>query len=251
MARSDRLKLRPETAQIAGAMPRIDHLLARLGYGSRREVQGWVRSGRVAVGGTPATDPGSHVDPGAVRVDGQPLDHPEDLLILLHKPLGRVCSHDSGEGPNVYGLLPERWRRRNPPVTSVGRLDKETSGLLLLTDRSALVHRLTSPRHAVPKVYRATLDRDPPAGTEEVFKSGQCLLPGDERPCAPATLRRTGPRQAELILSEGRYHQVRRMFASQGCVVEALHRTRIGDLDLGTLAPGQWRELPIDYFDGK
>jgi 16S rRNA pseudouridine516 synthase len=232
-------------------MPRIDQLLVRLGYGSRSEAREWIRAGRVAVRGVPATDPGARVDPEAVRFDGEALDHPGDLLILLHKPLGRVCSHDSGEGPNVYGLLPERWQRRNPPVTSVGRLDKETSGLLLLTDRPALVHQLTSPRHAVAKVYLATLDRDPPAGTEEIFQSGQCVLPGDSRPCAPATLRRTGPREAEIVLSEGRYHQVRRMFASQGCVVEALHRIRIGDLDLGSLAPGQWRELPVGYFDGK
>jgi 16S rRNA pseudouridine516 synthase len=232
-------------------MPRIDQLLARLGYGSRREVREWIRAGRVEVGGVAATDAGARVDPGAVRVDGEALDHPEDLLILLHKPLGRVCSHDSGEGPNVYGLLPERWQRRNPPVTSVGRLDKETSGLLLLTDRSALVHRLTSPKHSVPKVYLATLDRDPPPATEEIFLSGQCVLPDDPRPCAPAVLRRLGPRKAEIVLSEGRYHQVRRMFASQGCVVEALHRIRIGDLDLGTLGPGQWRELPVGYFDGK
>jgi 16S rRNA pseudouridine516 synthase len=248
MARSAGLKFAAESAPIPAAMPRIDQLLARLGYGSRSEVRDWVREGRVSVGGATATDPGARIDPAEVRVDGEPLDHPGELLILLHKPLGRVCSHDSSEGPNIYGLLPERWRRRNPAVTSVGRLDKETTGLLLLTDRSALVHRLTSPKHAVPKVYRATLDREPPAGAEERFLHG-CQLSPDERPCAPATLRRTGPREAEVIVTEGRYHQVRRMFASQGCLVEALHRTRIGDLDLGNLAPGQWLELPVTLFD--
>src|SRR6185503_11561144 len=142
------------------AVRRLDQILANLGYCSRREARAWVEAGRVTVRGAAASDPGQKVAPADVRVDGEPLDHPADLLLLLHKPLGLVCSHEEREGPNVYSLLPERWRRRNPVVTSVGRLDKDTSGLLLLTDQSALVHRLTSPKHKVPKVYRATLDRD-------------------------------------------------------------------------------------------
>lgn len=230
-------------------MRRIDHLLASLGYGSRREVREWVAAGRVTVRGAPATDAGARVEPGDVGIDGDPLDHPGDLLILLNKPAGRVCSHDPAEGPSVYGLLPARWQRRNPPVTSVGRLDKETTGLLLLTDISAIVHRLTAPKHKVPKAYVATLDREPPPGTEDVFASGRCTLAGDEEPCAPAGLRRIGERVAEIVITEGRYRQVRRMFASQGCQVLELHRTRFADLELGDLAPGQWIELPANHFD--
>jgi 16S rRNA pseudouridine516 synthase len=203
----------------------------------------------VSVRGAPATDPGTRAAPGDVEIDGAPLDHPERLLIALNKPAGCVCSHDPAEGPGVYGLLPERWRRRNPPVTSIGRLDKETTGLLLLTDLSALVHRLTSPRHKVAKVYRAVLDRKLPQGLEDIFSSGELVLPGEDRACAPAPMRRIGPREAEIDLTEGRYHQVRRMFASQGCSVLELHRIRIGRLDLGKLAPGEWTELPINYFD--
>jgi 16S rRNA pseudouridine516 synthase len=230
-------------------MRRIDQLLASLGYGTRREVREWLRAGRVTVGGVQESDPGTRVEPGDVRVDGEPLDHPGELLILLNKPAGRVCSHDPAEGSNVYGLLPERWQRRNPAVTSVGRLDKETTGLLLLTDCSAIVHRLTSPRHKVPRVYRATLDREPPPGTEDVFSSGRLALAGEDTPCAPASMRRMGAREAEVVITEGRYHQVRRMFASQGCVVVALHRARFGELELGDLAPGQWVELPAKTFD--
>jgi 16S rRNA pseudouridine516 synthase len=230
-------------------MTRIDHLLASLGYGTRRQVREMIEAGRVRVGGAKATDPGLKATPADVAIDGEPLDHPGSLLLALNKPAGRVCSHDAAEGPSVYGLLPERWRRRNPPVTSIGRLDKETTGLLLLTDLSALVHRLTSPRHKVAKVYRALLDRDLPPGTEDVFSSGGLVLPGEEKPCAPAAMRRIGPREAEVDLTEGRYHQIRRMFASQGCSVLELHRIRIGRLDLGGLAPGQWTELPINYFD--
>jgi 16S rRNA pseudouridine516 synthase len=242
------LKKRRGSALIA-TVRRLDQLLASLGYGSRREVRDWVAAGRVAVDGIEAGDPGARVDPRQVRVDGEPLDHPGELLLLLNKPAGRVCSHASAEGPSVFGLLPERWQRRHPPVASVGRLDKETTGLLLLTDQSALIHRLTSPKHKVPKVYRATLDGELPVGAEEVFASGRCLLPGEEEPCAPAELRRIGAREVEIVLTEGRYHQVRRMVATLGRTVLALERTQFGALRLGTLSAGSWIELPINYFD--
>jgi 16S rRNA pseudouridine516 synthase len=225
-------------------MRRLDQLLANLGYCSRREARAWIQAGRVTVRGAVTDDFGAKADPTDVRVDGEPPDHPAGLLLLLHKPPGLVCSHDEREGPNVYSLLPPRWRRRNPPVTSIGRLDKDTSGLLLLTDESGLVHRLTSPRHKVPKVYRATLRTDLPAGLGALFASGTLRLKDETEPCAPAELRIISPREAELTLTEGRYHQVRRMFASQGCEVLALHRDRFGPLSLGDLPAGQWRELP-------
>lgn len=233
-------------------MPRLDQLLAGLGYGSRREVRDLIAAGRVTVRGAPADDAGGKIPASEVRVDGELLDHPEGLLLLLHKPAGLVCSHDGREGPSVYDLLPPRWRARHPPVTSIGRLDKETTGLLLLTDQSALVHRLTSPKHKVPKIYAAGLDRAvPPARAAEiaaVFASGALVLPDESKPCSPAELRWRDARTAELALTEGRYHQVRRMFASQGCTVVTLHRERFGPLELGGLAAGDWRELPLDVF---
>jgi 16S rRNA pseudouridine516 synthase len=229
-------------------MPRLDQLLSSLGYCSRREARAWVAAGRLTVRGQVADDFGAKADPAGVGVDGEPLDHPAGILLLLHKPVGLVCSHDGREGPDIYSLIPERWRQRHPPVTSIGRLDKDTSGLLLLTDQSPLVHRLTSPKHKVPKVYRATLDRDLAPGTADVFASGTLLLDGEDTPCAPATLKIISPREAELTLTEGRYHQVRRMFAATGATVLTLHRPRFGPLELGDLPPGQWRELPLDYF---
>jgi 16S rRNA pseudouridine516 synthase len=202
----------------------------------------------VTIRGEPAADFGAKADPAEVQVDGEPLDHPDGLLLLLHKPLGLVCSHDGREGPSVYSLLPPRWQRRNPVVTSIGRLDKDTSGLLLLTDQSELVHRLTSPRHKVPKVYRATLERDLDPALVTLFAAGTLQLEGEKQPCAPAELRIVAPREAELTLTEGKYHQVRRMFAAAGNTVLTLHRARFGSLDLGDLPPGQWRELPLDVF---
>jgi len=230
-------------------MRRLDQLLANLGYCSRREARAWIDAGRVTVRGTIAEDPAQKAAPAEVRVDGAPLDHPDGLLLVLHKPLGLVCSHEAREGPNVYSLLPERWRRRNPVITSVGRLDKDTSGLLLLTDQSPLVHRLTSPKHKVPKVYRATVDRDLSPELVPLLAGGTLLLDGEKAPCAPAELRLLGPRDAELTLTEGRHHQVRRMFAAVGATVLTLHRARFGALELGSLRPGQWRELALDYFE--
>jgi 16S rRNA pseudouridine516 synthase len=162
---------------------------------------------------------------------------------MLHKPLGVVCSHKE-DGALVYDLLPERWRRREPAISTVGRLDKETSGLLLMTDDGALLHRIIAPRSHVSKRYRVGLAR-PLTGEEgAIFVSGQLKLEGDDKPLLPARLEPLGPREAWLTIDEGRYHQVRRMFAALGNHVEAVHRDRIGGLDLpADLAPGQYRTL--------
>jgi 16S rRNA pseudouridine516 synthase len=230
-------------------MRRLDQLLANLGYCSRREARAWIDDERVTVGGELADDVAQKAAAEDVRVDGEPLDHPDGLLLMLHKPLGLVCSHEAREGPNVYSVLPERWRRRNPVVTSVGRLDKDTSGLLLLTDQSLLVHRLTSPKHKVAKLYRATVDADLSPDLVPLFASGTLMLQGEKDPCAPAELRIVTPREAEITMTEGRYHQVRRMFSASGANVLTLHRERFGNLELGDLAVGQWRELPLDFFN--
>lgn len=226
-------------------MRRLDQLLANLGYCSRRETRDFLKKHAVTVRGAPARDPSAKVDASAVLIDGEPPDHPDGLLLLLNKPLGLVCSHDEREGPRVYDLLPGRWRARNPQVTSIGRLDKETSGLLLLTDRTELVHLYTSPKHKVPKLYRATTDRDLAPELVEKFAAGTLLLDGEKERCAPAELRLFPgqPRLAELVLTEGKYHQVRRMFAATGATVLTLERVAFGRLRLGDLAPGKFRHI--------
>lgn len=223
---------------------RIDQLLSSCGYCSRREAKGWVKQGLVTVDGVTATSPDEKVDPARMQVEGEPLDHPDGLLVLFHKPVGSICTHEDEEGPTIYSLLPERWRHRNPPVSSVGRLDKDASGLLVLTDDGALVQKWTAPRHHVPKLYEVTLDRDPQLEWVAVFASGTFLMPGESKPCAPARLELVGPKTARLELTEGRFHQVKRMFAGLGAVVQTLHRPRFGPFELGTLAPGQWRVVP-------
>ncbi len=179
-------------------------------------------------------------------VDGELIECPDGVLALLHKPAGYVCSHDAREGPTIYELLPQRWSRRNPPVTSVGRLDKDATGALLVTDLGELVQHFTSPRHKVPKIYEMTVDLNLDASLVEKFVSGTLLLDGEEKPCLPAKLEILGAREARLEIIEGRYHQVKRMFAAHGCTVTRLHRSRFGEFDLGGLAEGQWKLLPLN-----
>ena len=124
-----------------GSLRRLDQLLSACGYCSRSEARAWVRAGRVRVGEALAEAAEQKVDAAQVRVDGEPVESPEGILVLLHKPAGYVCSHDEREGPRVFDLLPPRWLRRNPPVTTVGRLDKDATGALVLTDQGELVHR--------------------------------------------------------------------------------------------------------------
>lgn len=229
-------------------MRRLDQLLANLGYCSRRDCRAYLRATEVLVDGQRARLPAAKVLPSSVRVDGEPLDRPDGLVVLLHKPPGRVCSHDPSEGPSVFDLLPARWRARHPPVTTVGRLDKDTTGALLLTDIGEWVHRLTSPRQHLPKTYRVEVDRDLPGGLKERFASGTLLLEGEAHPCAPAGFEPIGPRDARLVLTEGRYHQVKRMFAACGLSVVRLHREAFGPLRVDDLPPGEWRELPLATF---
>lgn len=202
-----------------------------------------VKAGRVTLDGQLLKKPEQKVEPDHIMVDGQPLEAPHGLLVMLHKPLGYVCTHSDGEGPTIYELLPPRWMNRKPSVTSIGRLDKDTSGLLLITDLGPLVHRYTSPKAEVEKIYEVTVDRELDASLIEVFASGTVMLRGEDKPCLPAKLEITGPLTASLTLMEGRYHQVRRMFASQGWHVEKLHRSRFGDYTLGTLTVGEWQML--------
>ncbi len=224
---------------------RLDKLLANLGYGSRADVKMMIHRGWVHVEGQVERREATKVDPALVTVHREPLDHPGSLHLALHKPLGVSCSHDEREGPLVYELLPPRWQDRNPRIESVGRLDRDTSGLLLLTDDHQLLHRLTSPKHHVEKRYVATLASEPPDDLIETFAAGTLMLERETTPCLPAAAEILSSRSVSVTLTEGRYHQVRRMFAAVGCHVEQLERTRVGEIELGTMAPGEYRVLSV------
>ncbi|WP_271680401.1 pseudouridine synthase [Thermomonas mangrovi] len=222
-------------------MKLVKHI-ANLGYGSRKQVQWLFREGRVTDADGEVLYADDAVPLDAVRIDGEPLDPPPGLLLMLHKPLGVTCS-TKDTGRLVYDLLPPRYRLRDPLLSTVGRLDRETSGLLLLTDDGQLLHRIIAPKSRLPKVYLATLAQDLRGDEAALFAAGTLMLDGEKTPLLPAELDVLDARRARLTLHEGRYHQVRRMFAAVGNHVEALHRERVGGLTLGDLPDGQWRVL--------
>ncbi|MGE5514578.1 MAG: pseudouridine synthase [Bacteroidota bacterium] len=228
---------------------RLVRLIANLGYASQRDVKAMIRDGRLTLAdGTVLTEhsKAAHDD---IRLDGEVLDPPPGVVLMLNKPEGYTCS-TADPGRIVYELLPPRFMRRNPIVAPVGRLDRDTTGLLLLTDDGPLLHKLTSPKHHVPKVYDVTLARPLDGSETELFASGTLILRSDTTPLLPATLETTGSHTARLTITEGRYHQVKRMFAATGNHVEKLHRAGIGGLMLGDLPEGQWRMLSAEEVAG-
>ena len=224
---------------------KLVRLLANLGYGSRREVAWLFREGRVTDVDGEVLYADDRVPHERVLLDGEPLDPAPGVSLVLHKPVGYTCS-TKDPGRVIYDLLPPRFRLRNPVLSSVGRLDRETSGLLLMTDDGQLLHRIISPKAAVTKTYEATLAEDLRGDEATAFASGELMLEGEKTPLAPARLEVLSPRRARLVLTEGRYHQVRRMFAAVGNHVEALHRPRVGQLTLDGLPEGEWRLLGED-----
>lgn len=223
---------------------RLDRLLSRLGYGARKDVRYWIREGWITINGVPANSPAEKVLPDDVLLEGKPLDHPEGLTIIYHKPIGTVCSRRES-GQLIYADFPERWIDRKPPFSSVGRLDKETSGLLIVTDDGQLNHLLTSPKQHLSKSYAVTLEQPLEGSEATIFAGGKLILEGEQSPCLPAELNVIDETHASLTLHEGRYHQVRRMFAALGNHVSALSRTHIGQLSLAdaNLEAGDYRAV--------
>ncbi len=219
--------------------------LGNLGYGSRREVAAMVGSGRVTRNGGGRIRPDEPWTHRETLMDGEVLDPAPGVVVMLHKPIGYVCS-SKDVPPLVYELLPQRFARRSPVIAPVGRLDRDTSGLLLLTDDGALNHRLTSPRAHLPRTYRATLATALRGDEREQFAGGDLRLHGETTPLAPAMMTEHDPQTVDLIVTEGRYHQVRRMFAAMGNHVVTLERIAIGSLGLGALEPGAWRLISED-----
>ncbi len=217
-------------------------LIANLGYGSRKQVALMFREGRI----TNATDEVLYADDqtehAKIRIDNESLDPPTPLVLMLHKPAGYTCSTKDAGGV-VYDLFPPRFRLRSPTLATVGRLDRDTTGLLLMTDDGTLLHRIVHPKSNLAKIYEVTLARDLRGDEAAIFAGGAMMLESEKEPLAPAALDIISPRQARLTLTEGRYHQARRMFAAVGNHVETLHRSQLGGLTLGTLPRGDWQVL--------
>lgn len=218
-------------------------LLANLGYGSRKEVDRMIRSGVVtdSMGNTLGTKD----FPGAenVRMNGEELDPAFPLVIVMNKPDGFTCSTED-PGDTVYDLLPPRFSQRNPGLNCVGRLDKDTTGMLLMSDDGKFLHKVIHPKSNCLKVYHAILDRPLSGNEAELFGSGEFVLESDTSPLLPAGFEALGEKEALITLHEGRYHQVRRMFAAAGNHVLGLKRISIGGFKLPEeLEEGEWREV--------
>jgi len=219
---------------------RLAKYLAHAGVASRRAAEELVRAGRVTVAGDVVRDPARDVDEGSgVALDGAEVAGPEARVVYaVHKPEGVVSTaSDPGGRPTVVGIVPEESRRLYP----VGRLDADTTGLLLLTNDGELAHRLTHPSFEVPKTYRALVER-PPVG-EPALRALRAGVELEDGLTAPARVRRLGPDALGLPHYECRKRQVRRMCAAVGHPVRALERVRFGPLELGDLAPGAHRRL--------
>lgn len=223
-------------------MERLDKLLASTGRWSRREVKGLVRAGRVLVDGVPAAAPEQKLDPALsqVLVDGEAAVLRKYTYVMMNKPAGVLSATEDVRQETVLDLLPPELRRQG--LFPVGRLDKDTVGLLLLTNDGALAHALLAPRRHVDKVYLVKVEGKFSPEDERAFREGITLADGYQ--CLPAELGELGEGQALVTLREGKYHQIKRMCASRGKPVTYLKRLRFGPLTLDeALEPGQWRPL--------
>ena len=222
---------------------KLAQMLFTQGFGARRECEGLILGGHVSLDGAVCTDPFHDIEAEGLRFDvrGVPWPYRQKALVLLHKPAGYECSQKPKHHPSVMSLLPLPLRVRG--LQPVGRLDEDTTGLLLMTDDGALIHRLTSPKKHVPKVYEiGTIDAVTPKQIDELLRG--VVLHDDPLPVRAAAVEPTGEHALRMTLLEGKYHQVKRMIAAVGNTVNALHRSRYGELTLAAdLAPGQWRWL--------
>ena len=228
-------------------MERLDKFLVEAGAGTRSQVKAILKAGRVAVDGKAERDNSRKIDPTTqtVTLDGEILGGRRRVVAMLNKPSGFVTATEDKREKTVMELLPEELRRQD--VKPVGRLDKETEGLLLFTNDGDLLHRLISPKKEVPKVYYARHEGAAAQEDVDAFAAGLTLRDGTV--CLPAKLEPLGAGESLITVCEGKYHQVRRMMASRGMTVLYLERRQEGPLDLGSLPRGQTRELTEDEIN--
>ncbi|MHB1197999.1 MAG: pseudouridine synthase [Polaromonas sp.] len=231
---------------------RLDDILYSQGFGTRRLCAGLIQQGFVAVAGVPCAEPAMEFAAEGLRftVQGVTWEYHEKAYLMLHKPAAYECSQKPGAYPSIYTLLPAPVRQRGggaaAGVQAVGRLDQDTTGLLLLSDDGKFIHRMSSPRRHVPKVYEVTTKHAVNDRQIQGLLAG-VVLDDDPKPVRAAACEKTGGQQLSLTLTEGKYHQVKRMIAAVGNRVEGLHRSRIGSLALPPdLKPGQWCWLTTD-----
>ena len=228
---------------------RIDRILGLTGIG-RAEAKKWIAAGRVSVGGVTVRDPGAKARFADVMVDGQPVDAEAEVYLMIHKPAGVVTATEDKKLPTVVGLLPEKYQRRK--IGPVGRLDRDVTGLVLITTDGEMAHRLISPKWKAEKQYRAVCEGCLSQADIDAFASGLELSDFTAQP-AQLVILEAGESEsvADVILTEGKFHQVKRMFAATGHPLKKLSRLRIGCVKLDeNLAEGEFRPLTDDEISG-
>ena len=228
---------------MTNSFKRIDAHLSSLGYCTRSEAKKFLRIYEVFVKETRVFDPSIKAYYSDIKIDNEPLD-PETITILLNKPSGFICSHNDA-GSLIYALIPARWNRRNPKISTIGRLDVDTTGAIILTDDGALNHKLSSPKSDVLKVYEATLAVPLKGDEKEIFASGELMLNGEKKPLLPAKLGIISPTHIKLEICEGKYHQVKRMFAAVGNRVLTLHRVSFAGFTVEDLKEGEYKFIKL------
>ncbi|PUE66391.1 pseudouridine synthase [Arcobacter lacus] len=224
---------------MSNSYKRVDAHLSSLGYCTRSEAKKFLRMNEICINDNRVYNTSLKAYHDDIKINGEVLDD-ETLLILLNKPQGYICSHNDS-GKLIYSLLPQRYSRRNPKISTIGRLDIDTTGVILLTDDGVLNHKLTSPKKDISKIYEATLEKPLKGDEIEIFASGTLMLNGEEKPLFPAKLEVITPTFVKIEIVEGKYHQVKRMFAAVSNKVIKLHRTKFADFELEDLKEGEFK----------
>jgi len=220
---------------------RLDRLLVNLGYGVRPEVRLFIKNGFVKYKDESIRDFTVKLNPKYITFNGKPLERYNGLYILMHKPSGYISSHDYEN--SIYHLLPPQWLDRRPKVNCVGRLDKDSSGLILLTDNGQFLHNIISPRKKIKKIYRITTKEPMSKEMIDRLSAGTIHLKGEKNPCLPVNVDSIDDLNVNVTLYEGKYHQLKRMFGSIGNKIVKLERIQIGEFLLDDLKSGEWRDL--------
>ena len=228
-------------------MERIDKIIASQGTYSRSEVKKLIQQKKIKVNGETITSPNIKIDVGTAEItlNNEPIKIKEHIYLMLNKPEGYVSATKDNKDKTVLDLVPEEYKNRE--IFPAGRLDKNTTGLMILTDDGQMAHNILAPKKHISKKYEVTVDIPVTEEMRKGFKEGIELIDGK---CKTSEMTITGEHTAEVILTEGRYHQIKRMFGCYGAKVTKLHRTKMGKLELPKdLAPGETRELTPEELE--
>jgi 16S rRNA pseudouridine516 synthase len=224
---------------MSNSYKRIDAHLSKLGYCTRSEARKFLKMVHLTVAEKRIFDPSIKAYHDDIKIDEEALD-PEKLIILMNKAPDVICSHNDA-GVLIYSAFPDRWNRRNPKISTIGRLDVDTTGAILITDDGDLNHKLTSPKSDISKVYEVTLAHPLKGDEKEIFASGELMLNNEKKPLLPASLEVINETLVRIEIVEGKYHQVKRMFGAVSNRVIKLHRVSFGEYSVENLKEGEYK----------